>query len=241
MASEYLKWKYRDVQPDEPLVLSNKERFVNWWHYHKWLVLLGALLLGLGVYLIANALGFGKTSPDVQFAFVGSSPLPEDTVAQLKEKLTAYAEDVNADGKIIVQINQYPANSNDKDADAVEYAAASKVRLMGDLESKESCFFILESVETFHKDYDVLADANGTIATKASPVQSYRWADLPWLTNPPLGTYSETILGKGVTGSSDALMKDYSLARRGYLSGTTPKEAEAYERIWNHLTKGESS
>ena len=201
MASEYLKWKYRDVQPDEPLVLSNKERFVNWWHYHKWLVLLGALLLGLGVYLIANALGFGKTSPDVQFAFVGSSPLPEDTVAQLKEKLTAYAEDVNADGKIIVQINQYPANSNDK----------------------------------------VLADANGTIATKASPVQSYRWADLPWLTNPPLGTYSETILGKGVTGSSDALMKDYSLARRGYLSGTTPKEAEAYERIWNHLTKGESS
>ena len=140
MASEYLKWKYRDVKPDKPLVLSKKERAVNWWHYHKWFVILGTVLLGITVYLIGNALGFGKTKPDVQFAYVGSSPLPDETVTQLKERLSAFAEDVNADGKIIVQINQYPANSNDRDADSAEYAAASKVRLMGDLESKESCF-----------------------------------------------------------------------------------------------------
>ena len=43
MASEYLKWKYRDVKPDEPIRLTRKEKALNWWHYHKWYVLLGIL------------------------------------------------------------------------------------------------------------------------------------------------------------------------------------------------------
>ena len=34
MASEYLKWKYRDVKPDEPSPeLTGKEKLANWFHY----------------------------------------------------------------------------------------------------------------------------------------------------------------------------------------------------------------
>lgn len=42
MASEYLRWKYKDVQPDKPAALTEKQRRQNWWHYHKLHVLLGA-------------------------------------------------------------------------------------------------------------------------------------------------------------------------------------------------------
>ena len=240
MASEYLKWKSRDVQPDAPLVLTKKQKVFNWWHYHKWFVIGGAVLLGITLYLIGNALGIGKTQPDVTFAYVGSAPLPNDTVKQLEKKLSAFAVDVNADGRITVKINQYPATPTEQGADAAEYAGASKVRLMGDLESRESCFFILDDVETFHGQFDILAAADGTIAAKQNPPEAYRWSALPQLADPPLGSYSDTILGKDVTGSSDELMMDFYLARRGYHKVDAPKELPGYDTVWKNLTKGES-
>ena len=49
MASEYLKWKYRDVQPERAVELTSQQKRANWWYYHKWHVLLGAGLIALGV------------------------------------------------------------------------------------------------------------------------------------------------------------------------------------------------
>ena len=54
MASEYLKWKYRDVKPDEPIRLTQKEKALNWWQYHKWYVLLGSLIPGALTGLIVG-------------------------------------------------------------------------------------------------------------------------------------------------------------------------------------------
>ena len=45
MASEYLKWKYRDVKPDAPAQYTKRQRAANWWHYHRWWLLAGAALL----------------------------------------------------------------------------------------------------------------------------------------------------------------------------------------------------
>ena len=55
MASEYLKWKYRDVQRREEFVMTPEERRKNWWHYHKWHVVIGVLLIALAVYLVCQA------------------------------------------------------------------------------------------------------------------------------------------------------------------------------------------
>ena len=44
MASEYLKWKYRDVKPRETKELTPAEKRKNWWHYHKWHILTGVVL-----------------------------------------------------------------------------------------------------------------------------------------------------------------------------------------------------
>ena len=62
MASEYLKWKYRDVQRREAVVLTPAERRKNWWHYHKWHVVIGLALAVLAVYLVCQALGVDRKS-----------------------------------------------------------------------------------------------------------------------------------------------------------------------------------
>ena len=75
MASEYLKWKYRDVRPEKPLELTKKQRRQNWWHYHKWHVLIGVAVVLIGADWGWNILT--QVTPDYQIAYVGSAPLSE--------------------------------------------------------------------------------------------------------------------------------------------------------------------
>ena len=77
MASEYLKKKYQDVKPDEPLVLTPKERRKNWWYYHKWqIVTVAAVLLLVGLLLKDI---FCQTEPDYRISYVGSEMLSDET------------------------------------------------------------------------------------------------------------------------------------------------------------------
>ena len=59
MASEYLKWKYRDVKPDEPIVYTKEEKRRNWWDYHKWHVVIAVVLVLIAADIIWDALGIG--------------------------------------------------------------------------------------------------------------------------------------------------------------------------------------
>ena len=88
MASEYLKWKYRDVKREEQAELTPAEQRKNWWHYHKWHVATAVVLLGIGASLIAHALGFGQVRPDYQVAYVGEDPLPDGTAAAIESAYT---------------------------------------------------------------------------------------------------------------------------------------------------------
>lgn len=239
MASEYLNWKYRDVQPDKPLVLTKEQRRKNWWNYHKWQVIIGAVLFITTLSILRYTLGIGITKPDYQIGYVGSAPLPEDTVAALENRLSEYGQDVNHDGKVVVKIKQYPTDASEEGADAAAYAAASSMRLMGDLESRENCFFILDDVETFHLKYEVLADKDGNIAADRKDVESYQWSSCPVLSAMDLGNYTEKVLGKNVTGSSDELLSTLYFARYGKNPDEKPTSAgEACEAFWKALTKG---
>ena len=56
MASEYLKWKYRDVKPRETKELTPAEKRKNWWHYHKWHILTGVVLAAALALIMSRAI-----------------------------------------------------------------------------------------------------------------------------------------------------------------------------------------
>ena len=91
MASEYLKWKYRDVRPDAPAERTKKQRLQNWWHYHKWHIGVGIAAVAIAGNLAWHALT--QVHPDYQIAYVGAYPLSEEEAAAWEERLSALGTD----------------------------------------------------------------------------------------------------------------------------------------------------
>lgn len=151
MASEYLKWKYRNVRPDRPVERTKKQRRQTWWHYHKWHVILGVAALCMIGNLVWHAVT--QVRPDYQIAYVASAPLSEEEAAAWESRLSALGTDCNGDGKILVRVNQYLSVQED-----AMYTAAGSVKLMADLDSCESYFFLLEDPEGFQEGYEVLRE-----------------------------------------------------------------------------------
>ena len=153
MASEYLKWKYRDVQPNEKVELTEAQKRRNWWYYHKWHMGIAIATVLIGANLIWSAVT--QARPDYQIAYVGTVPLSEEEEAAWVDRLSALGVDCDGDGKIVVQMNQYVTSL---DSDNAMYNYASNVKVMADLESNESYFFLLEDPEEFQAGYEVLRE-----------------------------------------------------------------------------------
>lgn len=241
MASEYLKWKYRDVQPDKPVELTAKERRANWWYYHKWHVVLGVILFLALADIGAHVLGIGKVRPDYQIAYVGSADLPEDTVTALETALAELGTDCNGDGRVIVQLNQYASAAGSGDSDAAMYAYAASTALMADLESCDSYFFLLEDPDAFQRNYQILRRLDGSLPDEYD--RDYEscyllWTDCPVLAALPLGGYSETVLTQEISGDSQTLLSGLSLARRGFWTDKAAKYSSECDILWDALTEG---
>lgn len=151
MASEYLKWKYRDVKPEKAVELTKQQRRRNWWHYHKWHVLIGGVLVLIAMDWAWSALT--QVHPDYQIAYVGAAPLDQEDTAAWETRLSALGSDCNGDGKIVIQLNQYLFVRED-----AMMTAAANVKLLADLDARESYFFLLEDPEKFQADYEILRE-----------------------------------------------------------------------------------
>ena len=236
MASEYLKWKYRDVQPDAPAEQTKKQRRQNWWHYHKWYVVLGAAAVLMAGNLVWHTAT--QVRPDYQIAYVGGVPLPDTETAAWEDRLSTLGTDCNGDGKVIIKINQYVTPQNTDDA---LYAYASNVKLMADLDSCESYFFLLEDPDQFQREYHTLRRLDGTLPEEEedSAEGTYlAWADCPVLAALELGEYSYGLMDSAMTGSNQELLSPLCLARRGFWTEKASAYTEGCDELWNKLTEG---
>lgn len=239
MASAYLNWKFRDIQPDQPVELTPRQKRANWWHYHKWYVLLGAGLVALGLYLGARALGVGQTVPDYQVAYVGAAALPADTAAALESALAALGTDCNGDGRVVVRLNQYVMG--DGSGEGAVYAYAGSTKLMADLDACDSYFFLLEDPASFQTNYQVLRRLDGSLPQETDPDPagcSLSWSACPALQALPLGTYTEKVLDQEIQGDSQALLASLSVARRGFWTERTCAYPQACDALWEKITEG---
>ena len=220
MASQYLKEKYKDVKPDEPISYTRKEKIANWWYYNKWFVIGGAIILAIVANIMYHILGFGEVRVDYYIAYVGYANLPKQTVSALENAIADLASDSNSDGKVVVRINQYP-----------EVSAAFVSTVLADLERGESCFFLLEDPESFQEKYQILRVLD-------EELYYLPWASCPVLTSLELGDYQSVILDKKVSGSSQALLSGLYLARRDFRTENSPSNMADYDVLWETLTKG---
>ncbi len=223
MASEYLKWKYRDVKPDEKIEYTKQEKLRNWWQYHKWWLLAGVLVLAAGADILVHMLGLGQVKPDYQVAYVASIPPGDEAAAALEAAMASLGEDCNGDGRITVQVHVYADMSVSPDPDAAHYAAAAQVRLMADMESCESYFFLCENPEAFQENYQILAREDGKLAGTAEEPLAIAWERVPLLKS----------LGDG-----GAFPEGLKLARRGFWENRTCPYSAQCDALWDKITEG---
>lgn len=226
------------IQSEGCRKLSRAEKCRNWWHYYKWYVICGVVLFGIACDLIGNALGLWHPSPDIQIAYVGETPLPQNTVAALEAAFASIGGDFNGDGKVTVKINQYASSSQNANPDAVYYGTASEITLIGDISDCESYFFLMDDPERFQREQQLLACPDGSCPDKADHSTDDKvllWSDCPVLSGLEMGSYSISILGENITGSNQELLAELYIGRRCFYTDAVTDNVEQCSVLWDTL------
>ncbi len=210
------------------------EKFQNWFYYNKWWLLVAAIILYVVGTMVWNILGIGQVRPDVCVAYVGSRKLPEECISALEKALADFGSDINGDGVVKVQISQHIT----ADGENIMYGYAASVTVLADITQGESYFFLLEDPDTFQKEFQILANPDGSIPDEADfsgKDKVIAWRDCPVLTGLELGTYTDAYLDQTETGDCQTLLEKLYLGRRFFYN--TPEYQEACEAMWNRLTQ----
>ena len=229
---------------------TRRDKAANWWHYHKMLVLVLLMAAALGATMIKDILL--QSQPDYEVGWVGRSELPEETAAALEAELAQYGVDLNGDGRVVVQLNQYTVNFVEEaaaDADSEDqqvqssyndayYQMAGVTKLSADLSDGKLYVLLLEDPEGFERVTDALQYLDGTLPEEgAADWQNmcYLWQDCPVLAGLELGeftSYDEWMH------SSQELLAGVYVARRGIWSEKDYDKFEGCAEFWAALTEG---
>lgn len=238
-----------DLKPDAPVEYTREQKIANWWHYH-WKLLAAVTVAALvAVYFIYDAVR--QVRPDYQVALVSAAPMPQAVGEQLSAALAACAQDVNEDGKVIVEIKPYqitfetPDFGDSQAADMGQamadmtggYTQMTQTTLLStDLSAGDSVIFLLEDVEGFQTAYGVLADRHGQLPQteySMQGVEAFAWNDCPVLAQLELGGYAD---GAGQQDAQE-YMSRFVVARRGF-GQKAPKTLEQSEALFAAMTAG---
>ena len=219
---------------------TRREKFANWFYYHKWLLAVGILIVWVIGSMVWNVLGIGQIRPDYRIAYVGRLKLPDDCVEVLERELAGFGEDLNGDGTVTVAVTQY-VTASDNDLENRMYSYGTQTSILADITEAESHFFLLEDPVDFQLSFQVLANLDGSIPTDGdfeALDKVFRWADCPELASLKLGAYEDSYLDITETGEVQDLLKDLYLGRRYFLDPDQQEDPEADNNFWQAITEG---
>ena len=227
MASEYLKWKARDEKPaPPPRERTKKEKLLNWLHYNKLWLIIGAVLLWIVGSMLWNVLGIGQVKPDVIVAYVGRDPIPEESASAFETALAPLAEDRNGDGSVVVELRQYAVNRSGDPASVVYYNYAANTELMADITQAESYLFLAEDPEGVQLAYQIFSRDDGSPPEDEdyeAMDKVYRWGDCPALAALELDA---------------APFENLYLGRRCFYSEREAEVQRGNELLWERMIEG---
>lgn len=243
MASEYLKWKYKDVKPDEPVQYTKKELRRNWWDYNLGWVILGIVALIGAFFLIRDI--FFRVKPDYVVAVVSTEIPPEETQDALEARLAELGEDLNGDGDVVVEVYVYELGFTDDNYTDVEMTQAAVTRLVVDMGGDEVYLVLTQDPENFQRRFGSLAYLDGAPTADVEGYESenwrdmvYAWTDCPVLEGLDLGTFTRFLdLEENQIDGQEA-MRELYIGRRAMLDEEDAQRFAGAERLWEKLTQG---
>lgn len=146
----------------------------NWWDYHWGWVLCGVLaVLVFGWYLRDAAAN--NVEVDYYVAYVAPASLDNNAAETLTTQLETLCDDRSGDGKVVVELHQYPLTFGEEAESAnAQQLVAAYTMLAGEASTTEYAFWIVADPEGFHAATDLLIPAeDGSFG----PL----WADCPVL------------------------------------------------------------
>lgn len=136
---------------------ETRKKVDNFWYYYKFHVLIGAFLLFMAVVFIKDMLS--KVDYDYNIAFVTDYMIADEDSQALQSYFEANAEDLNGDGEVHVQIQNYVLPAEDAQGYDPQMLAAGQTKMTVDLQEGTSMiFFISEQNYEKFKDADVFPE-----------------------------------------------------------------------------------
>lgn len=228
-----------NTTPEPPKQYTPVQKAGNWWHYHKVIVAVVLVLAAVAAWILYDVVG--RPQADYHIGWVGVTDLPQDTVTALEESLVPYCEDLNGDGRVLVEITQFTYDFRaDSQADPY-YKMAALTRLEGDLSLDDGCYiFLLQDPSGFEGQTGVLQYLDGTLPEDTVGdwrQMVYLWSDCPVLAGLDLGSYTGLTQVDQVTGSSQQLLSGVYVGRRGNWAQDNAY-FDAGDALWDKLTAG---
>lgn len=222
---------------------ESRKHAANWLHYHWLWLVVGAVALFLLGHLIWSAVSAPKY--DLQAAIIAKDVYPDPVLEQLSEALSAYARDLNGDGKATVRVVQYVIDFRTENAGTID-ARTQSAGVSGLLADLRACFtqvFLVEDPDGFSLSTGALRYRDGSLPADgvypAWQETCCRWQDCPNLTALTFDGYDAGIYGG--SGRTEDWFANLYIGSRGFWDGTAPAYPEANEAFWQTLISGAPS
>ena len=136
---------------------DRKKKWDNFWYYYKYHVLIGAFALFCIITFAKDMLE--KVSYDYEIGFLGNYSMVEEDKRKIEEWFTENAKDLNKDGEVHVQINDYFIPSEGDKGYDPQMVMAGQTKFTVDVQSATSMvYFVSEKSYEKFKEMEVFPE-----------------------------------------------------------------------------------
>lgn len=156
--------------------MEEKKSFLHWldnfWYHYKWWTLFALFLLiviGSGIYFAVTDIKY-----DYNIAYVTYSPISMTQMDKFDKEIAKYAEDVNGNGKVDVNVQYYNMGTINDDLNG---HVSNLVNLQSDINNAQSTIFIVdkEAFEFIQKNYKCFGNQDGSYADQSMDLEKLGW------------------------------------------------------------------
>lgn len=226
-------------QPPKTEKELRKEKWENFWFYHKWAILIPVI----SVFVLTMAILLVKpdSKPDLTVFLVTTQKWEEkERITELEELLCPYLPDLGGDSIVNIEAKQYVFDPANPDAEAKE-------KLLKAINESETYFFICDEVNAkWLAEEGILAQFadRGKLAKDAEKLEEYamKWSDNKLFQNDyffsQMEPYYFCLRYFTDNGSSDNANAYYwSTSMLQFLMKNSPLDQNYFDSLWTYQDK----